>query len=162
MTNETPEAAPRRVSKSTAERILALAAELDAVGDETIDLHELRTVAEEAGISVQSFDTSVAEYRRESAPEQRRPPIAGKRVSHAKVAGAGSLGLAAAVAVVAQLPFPDVGLPAAILAGAGSIGAVIVYLRVALRGDSSETGSVDEEAGESRAGGLHDVIPPSS
>jgi hypothetical protein len=138
MTEEKPTAAPGRVSKSTAERILAAAAHFDAVGNDMIDLRELRTAAEDAGISGQSFEMSVAEYRRENSPTSQKPRTVSRRFSYAKVVGVGSLGMAGAIAVVAQLPSPDVGLPAAILAGIGSIGAVIAYLRVALRSDSSD------------------------
>ena len=117
------------------------AADLDAVGDEMIDLGELRTAAEDAGIPGQSFDLSVAEYRRESTPTRHESTTLRKGVSYAKVVGAGTLGVAGAVALVAQLPFPDAGIPAAILAGTASIGAVLADLRAALRGKSSDTDS---------------------
>jgi hypothetical protein len=60
-------------------------------------------------------------------------------VSYAKAVGAGGLGVAGALAIVAQLPFPDVGVPAAIIAGTASIGAMIAYLRAALRSETSDT-----------------------
>ena len=55
MAEDKPAKASGSVSRSTAEQVLARAADLDVTGDEMIDLHELRTAAEAAGISGQAL-----------------------------------------------------------------------------------------------------------
>ena len=140
-----PAAFQGRVSKSTAERILQTAADLDAVGDEMVELQELRIAARDAGISVRSFDMSVAELRRRSFAPPQQPPKIGKALSYMALAGAGTLGGATVLALVSLAvgPAPQEAIIGALLGGAGSIAAVMAYLRVALRGGSSATESAD-------------------
>lgn len=53
---------------SSANRILARAAELDALNGTTLRLPELRAIAVEVGISAEAFDQAVAEARRVPVP----------------------------------------------------------------------------------------------
>ena len=89
MAEDKPAKASGSVSRSTAEQVLARAADLDVTGDEMIDLQELRIAAEAAGISGQAFDMSVAELRRVGTPTVPEPAPVGRRVSYVKVMGVG-------------------------------------------------------------------------
>lgn len=133
------------VSKSTAAEILEQAANLDAVGDEMIDLEELRLAARDAGISTRAFDLSLAEIRkrREASEPPTRPSaqesaagVDRPRVSYGGMIGAGAISglLTWGMAVITMDPFlVDQQIPGMMLGGAGVLAGVLAYARTTLR-----------------------------
>jgi hypothetical protein len=142
MTDETPtQKLPGRVSKSTAALILQKAADLDAVGDEMIELEELRQAALDAGISTRAFDLSLAELRsrRAAAAGTPPPPRAAKApprpaVAYMGVLGAGTVAGTAALGFTAMIApgVPGDAVIGALIGGGGMMLGVLAYLRLAL------------------------------
>jgi hypothetical protein len=65
---------PDRLSKSSADRLLRRASELDAARQANSSIAELRAAATEAGISAQAFDAALAELQRSQVAHVPAPP----------------------------------------------------------------------------------------
>ena len=86
-----PEPEPEPLSEQVAERLLARASELDAVGSTAAKLADLRVAAMEAGISASAFDAALAELQaaQTQLPEAaRNPPPRRSRLWTLTAAGA--------------------------------------------------------------------------
>lgn len=67
---------PNLFSKIDADRILKRAAEIEGSEDsKPLSLNELRSIAEEAGFGSRAMERAIAEAKRESSTEARRPPV---------------------------------------------------------------------------------------
>lgn len=133
----------RRVSKRTAAQILQRAADLDAVGDEMIELEELRIAAQDAGISARSFELSLAELKKHRESATGQPRGAGRRVSYLAVFGAGILGGVGALGLVSlgAGPPPEDAIVGALVGGGGAVVTTLAYLRSALRRRTPQDGA---------------------
>jgi hypothetical protein len=144
MTEEHPTPAiPGRVSKTTAARILQKAADLDAIGDEMIELQELRLAAKDAGISTRSFDMSLAELRKQTTPPPLPTSAQKPGVSQMAVVGAGTLAGTLTIGLVSLLTggAPEEAILGAIIGGGGAMAGIVVYLRTAFRAGASPSES---------------------